>query len=84
MFMKRYQVYLNQNSVGVLDDFEDRTNLERSAMIRMAINTLAQNMRSLIIVDDFVGDLDSIIGVIKAKSKLLNSSGRVDDIYYDK
>ena len=84
--MKRYQVYLNSKSVSVLDDFEKETNISRSAIIRMAINTLAQNLIKLSPSTlNKKGDLDEIIGIIKTKSKLTtDSSERVDNIYYNK
>ena len=81
--MKRYQVYLNQNSVNVLDDFGEKTNLDRSVMIRMAIKTLAENLSKLKMKQgDIPGDLDKAIGLIKANKS--DSSKRVDDIYFGK
>lgn len=84
--MKRYQIYLNPNSVSFLDDFEDLTEISRSAVIRMTVNSLVQNLRIVLPEkEDTPGDLDEIIGIIKPKSKkITNSSQRVDKIYYGK
>ena len=83
--MKRYQVYLNSQSVKIIDDFEGDTNIPRSAMIRMAINSLAQNLVKLSpSASKSAGDLDDIIGIIGAKGKNTNSSERIDDVYYNK
>lgn len=84
--MKRYQVYLNSRSVGIIDDFEKETSIPRSVLIRMAINSLAQNLVKLSpAFSKKRGDLDEIIGIINAKGKgSTNSSEKVDDIYYNK
>jgi len=84
--MKRYQVYLNSKSVSILDDFEEETNISRSAIIRMAINSLAQNLIKLSPpASKKKADLDEIIGIIKTKGKgTTDSSERVDNIYYNK
>ena len=84
--MKRYQVYLNPNSVSVLDDFEDITEISRSAVIRMTVNSLSQNLKIIIPEkENSSGGLDEIIGIIKTKSKkATNISQRIDDIYYGK
>lgn len=84
--MKRYQVYLNPNSVSVLDDFDELTTISRSAVIRMTVNSLVQNLKNIIPEKgDASGDLDEIIGIIKTKrKKVVSSSLRVDDIYYGK
>ncbi len=84
--MKRYQVYLNSRSVSIIDNFEKETNIPRSALIRMAINSLAQNLVKISpAFSDKIGDLDEIIGIINTKGKsVTNSSEKVDDIYYNK
>ena len=84
--MQRYQVYLNSSSVDILDDFEKETNITRSAIIRMAINSLAQNLAKLSpSLLEQNGSLDKIIGIIKTRDKnTADSSERINDIYYNK
>ncbi len=83
--MKRYQVYLNSNSVDVIDDLEDETNIKRSIIIRMAVDTLAKNISLLRTgLVEMAGDLDEVVGIIKTKTKITNSSEKVNDVYYNK
>lgn len=83
--MKRYQVYLNQNSVSVLDDFEKISNISRSKVIRQAIDRLAEQLAHA--VDDksqkkeYV--LDSLNGFVDLKTnKKTNFAQEVDEIYF--
>lgn len=84
--MKRYQVYLNSKSVDIIDDFEKETKIPRSAVIRMAINSLAQNLIKISpSFSERKGDLDEIIGIINTKNKrTTNSSEKIDDIYHNR
>lgn len=71
--MKRYQVYLNAQSVSVLDEFEKYTSISRSKLIREAIDRLAQNLSKVFIDKEVAPDksmlLDSLIGVITSKNE---------------
>ena len=71
--MKRYQVYLNQNSVSVLDDFEKYSNISRSKLIREAIDRLAQNLSRVFVEKNIEPEdksaLDSLVGFINVKSQ---------------
>ena len=84
--MKRYQVYLNQNSVSVLDDFEKISNISRSKVIRQAIDRLAEQL--VYAVDDRRSQkkeyiLDSLNGFVDLKTnKKTNSAQNVDEIYF--
>lgn len=42
--MKRYQVYLNPNSVAVLDNFEEISNISRSSVIRQIIDRISEQL----------------------------------------
>lgn len=42
--MKRYQVYLNPNSVAILDDFEKISDISRSKLIREAIDRFVNQL----------------------------------------
>ena len=55
-------------------------------MIRMAINSLAQNLIKLSpSTSKSAGDLDDIIGIVNVKGKgTSDSSERIDNIYYNK
>lgn len=84
--MKRYQVYLNQNSVSVLDDFEKISNISRSKIIRQAIDRLAEQL--VRVVDgrrlqkkEYI--LDSLNGFVDLKiNKKTNFAQEVDGIYF--
>lgn len=84
--MKRYQVYLNQNSVSVLDDFEKISNISRSKVIRQAIDRLAEQL--IRVVDDRRSQkkeyvLDSLNGFVDLKTnKKTNFAQEVDEIYF--
>ena len=69
--MKRYQVYLNPNSVSVLDEFEKSTSISRSKLIRESIDRLAQNLSRVLAEQNIAPSqklvLDSLIGVINIK-----------------
>lgn len=84
--MKRYQVYLNQNAVSVLDDFEKISNISRSKVIRQAIDRLAEQL--VRVVDDRRSQkkeyiLDSLAGFVDLKTdKKTNFAQNVDEIYF--
>ena len=69
--MKRYQVYLNPNSVSVLDEFEKSTSISRSKLIRESIDRLAQNLSRVLAEQNISPSqklvLDSLIGAINIK-----------------
>jgi len=71
--MKRYQVYLNQNSVSILDEFEKYANISRSKLIREAIDRLAQNLSRIFVAKNIAPGnrlvFDSLIGAINLKGK---------------
>lgn len=84
--MKRYQVYLNSNSVSVLDEFEKYTSVSRSKLIREAIDRLAQNLaksfadKNIEPQDKFI--LDSLIGQINVKGQKQTDHASKDDRTY--
>ncbi len=84
--MKRYQVYLNQNSVSVLDDFEKISNISRSKVIRQAIDRLAEQLVCVVDVrrsqkKEYI--LDSLVGFVDLKTnKKTNFAQNVDEIYF--
>lgn len=85
--MKRYQVYLNQNSVAILDDFERYTNISRSRLIRAAIDRLAENLTRVFVAKDISPKdkyvFDSLIGCLSFKNrKKTNLASQVDDLYF--
>ena len=84
--MKRYQVYLNQNSVSVLDDFEKISNISRSKIIRQAIDRLAEQLARIVDYNwsqkkEYI--LDSLAGFVDLKTnKKTNFAQNVDEIYF--
>jgi hypothetical protein len=83
--MKRYQVYLNPDSVATIDQYEQETNLSRSGVIRMVVDAVAVNLQKTRITKRTgtkTGSLDSIIGIIDPNGKKTTySSAHVDDMY---
>ena len=84
--MKRYQLYLNPHSVSILDDFGKHTDLSRSNLIRLAIESVAHNLIKVFTAtktppkDRYI--LDSLVGAIKLKgSKKTNLAQDIDEIY---
>lgn len=84
--MKRYQVYLNPNSVSVLDEFEKYSSISRSKLIRESIDRLAQNLSKIFTEHNVAPSekliLDSLIGGIKVKgSKQTNYATKDNSVY---
>jgi hypothetical protein len=84
--MKRYQVYLNQHSVSVLDDFVKPVNMSRSKLIQMIVDSLAHNLTKVFVSTKTPPGkpyiLDSLIGSIKLKTKKkTNLAQNIDEIY---
>ena len=81
--MKRYQVYLNPQSIERIDAFEEEIKLERSAILRMAIDAVAANLGQLIFDKKQVkGPLDELVGFIKPRiKKKTNIASHIDEIY---
>lgn len=84
--MKRYQVYLNQHSVSILDDFGKHTDISRSELIRQVIDQVAQNLAKVFTAtktppkDTYI--LDSLVGAIKLPgNKKTNFAQNIDEIY---
>lgn len=83
--MNRYQVYLNPQSVNILDDFESMTNISRSQLIRETIDRLALQLSGFLSVQRQKSKkflFDSYAGCIDTGSnKKTNYANTVDDIY---
>jgi len=84
--MKRYQLYLNPQSVSVIDEATGYIDISRSAIIRMVVDNLAENLTKLFAKKEKPKEypcLDSLIGTIKIKGKKqVNYSQRDDSLYY--
>lgn len=84
--MKRYQVYLNQSSVSVLDDFEKLANISRSKIIRQVIDRVAEQLIRVVEVKrsakkEYI--LDSLAGFVDLKTnEKTNFAQNVDEIYF--
>lgn len=81
--MKRYQLYLNPQSVRMIDAFQKEVKLSRSQIIRCAIDALAHNLIQVLPEENSSGNsLDALIGVIGSKSqKTTNIAQDIDSIY---
>lgn len=84
--MKRYQVYLNQQSVSILDDFGKHTDISRSKLLQVITDQIAQNLAKVFAAtktppsDTYI--LDSLVGAIKLPgNKKTNFAQNIDDIY---
>ncbi|MCL4353196.1 hypothetical protein M1615_01835 [Patescibacteria group bacterium] len=85
--MKRYQVYLNQQSVSILDDFGKHTDISRSRLLQIITDQIAQNLAKVFVAtkttpsDKYI--LDSLIGAIKSPgNKKTNFARNIDEIYF--
>ena len=86
--MKRYQVYLNQNSVSVLDEFEGISDISRSKLIRRVVDNVAEELIKIFAEKKGSGKkeylLDKLAGFVDLKTdKKINYSQHVDDIYFN-
>lgn len=85
ILMKRYQVYLNPESVEVLDGVEKETRISRSKIIREAVERLAENINATLAERKRKSKkflLDDLAGFIDLKTdKETNFAQSVDDIY---
>jgi len=81
--MKRYQIYLNPQSVKTIDTFQKEAKLSRSRVISLAVDALAQNLRHALPSENASsGPLDPLIGLISSGKKQTNIAQTVDDIYF--
>jgi len=83
--MKRYQVYLNPQSVAILDDIQKLTDITRSKIIRDAVDKIATQVIATIPIKKSTKKhyfLDDLAGFIDLKTKkATNYAEHVDDIY---
>ncbi len=84
--MKRYQVYLNPNSVAILDDFEKISDISRSKLIREVIDRYVNQLVKVFAKrNDSLPKLtylDRLVGAIDLKtSKPTNYALDDDEIY---
>jgi hypothetical protein len=85
--MKRYQVYLNPQSVAVLDEISGLADFTRSELIREAVDAAAGRIGNLLALINIppqnYTELDKIVGAIDVKEeKGKKLSENVDEIYY--
>lgn len=85
--MKRYQVYLNPQSVNTIDESTELIGLTRSRIIREAVDAAASRIGNfLALVKPRTNNydwLDKMIGAINIKNKkTVKLSENVDEIYY--
>ena len=86
--MKRYQVYLNPQSINILDQAGDIVPLGRSRLLREAADAAANRVGNLLGMfkpaksSDYKW-LDAMIGAVRIKGKkTVNISENVDELYY--
>ncbi len=86
VYMKRYQVYLNPNSVAVLDNFEGISNISRSSVIRQIIDKISDQLIRVAMPRNPVKGtsiLDQMAGFVDLKTnKKTNFAQDVDEIYF--
>ncbi|MBI2587200.1 hypothetical protein HYW29_00075 [Candidatus Amesbacteria bacterium] len=86
--IKRYQVYLDSRSVGILDESAGLLPFTRSWVVREAVDAAAGRLGNLLagfIKPDKAGysELEKLIGSVRVKGKRqVNLSEKVDEIYY--
>lgn len=82
--MKRYQVYLNQGSVQVLDEFKQFAGINRSDVIRQAVDRLAINLGKVLSLSSVTKSrpsksaLDDLVGFMES-SDLVTDYSEKDD-----
>ena len=84
--MKRYQVYLNPQSVSIVDELAKHINIPKSKLIRESIDRLAEQATKIFVATKTQSKkkyiLDSLAGSISINGKKrTNYASRVDDIY---
>ena len=81
--MKRYQVYLNPNSVAVLDNIDD---ISRSSISRRAIDRISEQLIRVAMPrksNKKYSVLDQMAGFVDLKTnKKTNFAQNVDEIYF--
>lgn len=85
--MKRYQVYLNQISVSVIDDYEKLTKMSRSKVIRYLVDSASEQLITLIRRKKPGGKylMDQLSGFIDLKTdKKLDLVSSIDDVLLQK
>lgn len=84
--MKRYQVYLNPNSVAVLDNFEEISNISRSSVIRQIIDKVSEQLIRVAMPRKSTKKysvLEQMAGFVDLKTnKKTNFAQNVDEIYF--
>lgn len=84
--MKRYQVYLNQHSVSILDDLVTQTDISRSKLIQGAIDRFAGQVAKIFSKTENQPSnythFDKLVGAINLKTKKpTNFALDIDEIY---
>ncbi len=84
--MNRYQLYLDHQSVSVLDEIAGQTDISRSKLIQRAVYRLAQEVTKVFIATKTQPTkrpiFDSLIGFINIPGKKSTDYARhVDDAY---
>ena len=86
--MKRYQLYLDPHTVGIIDEAAEIGTLNRSEIIRQVVDAAAARLGNLLAVlrppeERSYEWMDSVIGAVKKEETgEVNLSQNVDDIYY--
>ena len=86
--MKRYQVYLNPNSVALLDDIEEFTKMSRSKLLRLLIDRAAEGAVDILrLIHQAKGIkktkpiMDSLAGFVDLKTdQTVNFSQHIDEV----
>ena len=82
--MKRYQVYLNPQSIEIIDRFAAQTHLGRTGVVRDAIDRLAVNLSKILAQEQhsIAGPLDDLVGIIAMSGrKKTRIAKNIDEIY---
>jgi len=86
--MKRYQIYLNPHSVGILDEVASVSEVTRSELIREAVDAVAARVGVLLSHlkapdKDSYKWLRELTGTFEVEGKKqVNLSENIDEIYY--
>lgn len=86
MYMKRYQVYLDQHSVSILDDFGKHTDISRSKLIQGVIDRFADQLAKIFSKSESQPSnythFDKLVGAIHLKTKEPTNFALDEDAIY--
>lgn len=83
--MTRYQIYLNSESVAIIDEAEEHIGISRSKIIRDLVDRYAHNMLKIFSITHTIkskkSSLQGLVGIINTDKKVTNYAMQSDRKY---